>query len=153
MCGPLWCAYTVITMNRGVQFTSAMWSSWCEPYGEQHTTTTTFHPQANGIVELHRRMKDTLHARGGATTWVDDLPWVMPGIRESHKEESGTSSGEAALGHVLAVPGQPLPVSGCLRARRCRRRSSQRPRGLTLKQQPHQPWRGPHTSACSEGVW
>ena len=98
MCGPLWCAYTVITMNRGVQFTSAMWSSWCEPYGEQHTTTTTFHPQANGIVELHRRMKDTLPARGGATTWVDDLPWVMPGIRESPRRSLGPLQGKRHSG-------------------------------------------------------
>jgi len=34
----------------------------------------------------------------------------MLGIRATPKEESGTSAGEAALGHVLAVPGQLLPT-------------------------------------------
>ena len=56
-------------------------------------------------------MKDTLRARGGSTAWADHLPWVMLGIRASPKEESGTSAGEAALGHVLAVPGQLLTTT------------------------------------------
>ena len=78
----------------------------------QHITTTAFHPQANGMVErLHRQMKDALRARGGAAAWADHLPWVMLGIRATPKEESGTSAGEAALGHVLAVPGQLLPTA------------------------------------------
>ena len=33
------------------------------------------------------------------------------GIRASPKEESGTSAGEAALGHMLAVPEQRLPTT------------------------------------------
>ena len=36
----------------------------------------------------------------------------MLGIRASPKEESCTSAGEAALGNVLAVPGQLLPTAG-----------------------------------------
>ena len=79
----------------------------------QHITTTAFHPQANVMVErLHRQMKDALLARGGAAAWADHLPWVMLGIRASPKEESGMSVGEAALGHVLSVPGQLLPTTG-----------------------------------------
>ena len=35
----------------------------------------------------------------------------MLGIRASPKEESGTLAGEAALGHVLAVPGQLLTTT------------------------------------------
>ena len=57
-------------------------------------------------------MKDALCARGGTTAWADHLPWVMLGIRASPKEESGTSAGEAALGHMLVDPGQLLPVTG-----------------------------------------
>ena len=72
----------IITMNRGVQFTSATWGGWCGDYSVQHITTTAFHPQANGMVErLHRHMKDILCARGGAGAWADHLPWVMLGIR------------------------------------------------------------------------
>ena len=60
---------------------------------------------------MHRQMKDTLRARGGAAAWADHLLWVMLGIRASPKEESGTSAGEAALGHVLAVPDQLLTTT------------------------------------------
>ena len=38
----------------------------------------------------------------------------MLGIRASPKEESGMSASEAALGHVLSVPGQLLLTSGPL---------------------------------------
>ena len=103
---------SILTMDRGVQFTSAMWAGWCGDYGVQHITTTAFHPQANGMVErLRQQMKDTLCARGGTAAWADHLPWVMLAIRAAPKEESGTSSGEAALWHVLAVPGQLLPTT------------------------------------------
>ena len=54
---------------------------------------------------------ETACARGGAAAWADHLPWVMLGIRAAPKEESGTSAGEAALGHVLAVPGQLLSTT------------------------------------------
>ena len=102
----------IITTDRGVQFTSATWADWCGEYGVQHNPTTAFHPQANGMVErLHRQMKDALRARGGSAAWADHLPGVMLGIRATPKEESGTSPGEAALGHVLAVPGQLLPTA------------------------------------------
>ena len=63
------------------------------------------------VERMHRQMKDTLRARGGAAAWADHLPWVMLGIRASPKEESGTSAGEAALGHVLEVPGQLLTTT------------------------------------------
>ena len=101
-----------ITSDRGVQFTSAMWTDWCSEYGVRNIPTTAFPPQANGMVErLHRQIKDALRARGSAATWADHLPWVMLGIRAAPKEESGTSAGEAALGHVLAVPGQLLSTT------------------------------------------
>ena len=46
------------------------------------------------VERLHRQMKDALL-----------------GIRAAPKEESGTSAGEAALGHVLVVPGQLLSTT------------------------------------------
>ena len=84
-----------LTSDRGVQLTSATWTDWCnENGGVRHIPTSAFHPQANGMVErLHRQMKDTLRARGGAAAWADHLLWVMLGIRASRKEEFGTSAG------------------------------------------------------------
>ena len=101
---------TSITSDRGVQFTSATWTDWCGKYGVRHIPTTAFQPQANGMVE-RLQMKDALHARGGTAAWADHVPWVMLGIQASPKEESGMSAGEAALGHVLAVPGELLTTT------------------------------------------
>ena len=50
-------------------------------------------------------------ARGEDGNTYRHFPWVMLGIRAAPKEESGTSAGEAALGHVLAVPGQLLSTT------------------------------------------
>ena len=60
----------------------------------------------------------------------------------SPKEESGTLAGEAALGHVLAVPGQLLPTADLPRD------TPAPPSGPTLRRQPHQLWRGPLYVHC-----
>jgi transposase InsO family protein len=71
-----------ITSDRGPQFTSARWTSWCKEKGILHTPTTAFHPQANGMVErLHRQIKDAVRAREGSRAWADHLPWVLLGLR------------------------------------------------------------------------
>ena len=146
--------YSVAENNMHIStFTSATWASWCRDCGVQQITTAAFHPQANGMVErLHRQMKDTLRARGGTAAWVDHLPWVMLGIRASPKE-SGTSAGEATLGHVLVVPGQLLPTTAPPADTPVPPGSSQLPSGPTLKQLPHQLRRGPLLSMYSVGVW
>ena len=40
-----------VTMDRGVQFPSGTWSTWCTEMQVDHIMTTAFHPQANGMVE------------------------------------------------------------------------------------------------------
>jgi len=99
-----------ITTDRGPQFTSTKWSSWCEELGVSHTKTTAFHPQSNGLVErLHRQIKEGLRARSAANQWDDHLPWVLLGVRTAPKEEAAVSAGEAVLGQQLVVPGQQTP--------------------------------------------
>jgi transposase InsO family protein len=41
----------VITLDRGSQFTSALWDSLCNTLGTEHVQTTAYHPQANGLVK------------------------------------------------------------------------------------------------------
>ena len=99
-----------VTTDRGPQFSSATWRTWCKKNGVQHVMTTAYHPQANGMVErLHRQIKDALRVREGSRAWKNHLPWVMLGIRAAPKEESNISAAEAALGHHLTVPGEFLP--------------------------------------------
>ena len=52
-----------ITTDRGMQFTSGTWGNWCQKQGVQHITNTTYHPQANGMVEqIHCMLKAALCA-------------------------------------------------------------------------------------------
>ncbi len=53
-----------VTLDRGTQFTGALWGSLCKTLKIEHITTTAFHPQSNGMFErLHRQLNQALHAR------------------------------------------------------------------------------------------
>jgi transposase InsO family protein len=63
-----------ITSDRGPQFTSNIWNLLCLLLQIKHRPTTTYHPQANGMVEwLHRRLKDALWTRGPGCYWASAL--------------------------------------------------------------------------------
>ncbi len=47
----------------------------CSLLDIQHSQTTIYHSQSNGIMErFHCCLKDTLRARCAAANWVDHLP-------------------------------------------------------------------------------
>jgi transposase InsO family protein len=96
-----------ITSDRGAQFTSALWGGLCSLLNIQHSPTTAYHPQSNGLVEwFHRRLKDALWSQAAAADWHDHLPWVMLGIRASFREDSKFSPAEVVFGSQLILPGQ-----------------------------------------------
>ncbi len=100
-----------VTTDRGTQFTSASWAGMCSRLGIEHTLTSAFHPQANGMVErVHRQIKDALRAREAGSAWHSHLPWVLLGLRAAPKEDSGVSSAERVLGTPLHLPGELLNV-------------------------------------------
>jgi transposase InsO family protein len=75
-----------ITSDRGAQFTSALWAGLCSLLNIQHSPTTAYNPQSNGLVErFHRRLKDALRSRAAAADWHDHLPWVLLGIRTAFR--------------------------------------------------------------------
>jgi hypothetical protein len=95
-----------ITSDRGAQFTSALWAGLCSLLNIQHSPTTAYHPQSNGLVErFHRRLKDALRSRAAAD-WHDHIPWVLLGIRAAYREDSEFSPAEAVYGLQLILPGQ-----------------------------------------------
>lgn len=97
---------SVMSSDRGPQFTSDLWASVAELFGTKHHRTTAYHPQANGLVErFHRHMKSALKARLTSPDWMDELPWVLLGIRTAPKEDLGASSAELVYGMPLTVPG------------------------------------------------
>jgi transposase InsO family protein len=97
----------VVTSDRGVQFTSSVWSGLCQKLGINHKLTTAYHPQANGLVErFHRQLKEALRARLETGDWYSQLPWVMMGLRADPKEDCGLSSAELVYGEPLTLPGE-----------------------------------------------
>ena len=109
-----------ITSDRGVQFTSQLWASIAELFGTRLHHTTAYHPQSNGLVErFHRHLKSSLRARLNSPNWIDELPWVMLGIRTAPKEDLSASSAELVYGAPLTVPGEFIGAPqdpGCTRS-------------------------------------
>ncbi len=61
--------------------------------------TTAYHPESNSAVErLYRRLKDALRARAAAATWSEEFPFVLLGVREQLREDTGLSPAEAVFG-------------------------------------------------------
>ena len=69
-----------------------------------------YHPQANGLVEkFHRQLKTALITRLTGANWVDELPWVLFGIRTTPKEDINFSTAELVYGSPLTVSGDFIP--------------------------------------------
>lgn len=101
-----------MTSDRGPQFVSALWRDVAKLLGTHLHRTTAYHPQANGLVErFHRHLKCSLRARLTSPVWVDELPWVLLGIRTAPKEDLGTSSAELVYGAPLTVPADFIATS------------------------------------------
>jgi transposase InsO family protein len=96
-----------ITSDRGVQFTSSLWSAMCSMFTIRHVQTPAYHPQANGAIErLHRRLKDSLRARLASADWYHHLPWTMLALRAASRDDTSPSPAELLYGAQLVLPGQ-----------------------------------------------
>ena len=98
---------TDITSDRGAQFTSNLWTALSQLLGAQLHRTTAYHPQANGIVErFHRQLKAALRARLTGPSWMDELPFVLLGLRAAPKEDLGCAASELVYGTTIRLPGE-----------------------------------------------
>jgi hypothetical protein len=102
---------SLITSDRGTQFTSAVWEALCNKLGVTHTTTTAYHPQSNGLVErAHRQLKEALRSRLAGAAWPGHLPWALLGLRAAPKDDSNISSAElvygGSSGSARRIPGR-----------------------------------------------
>ena len=101
-----------ITTDRGSQFTSAVWKQLCDTWGIEAHLTTSYHPEANGLVErFHRRLKESIMAQCGDDRgkWYWRLPMALLAIRTTLKPDVGASPADLVYGEGLAVPGELLP--------------------------------------------
>lgn len=100
-----------LTSDRGPQFTSHLWKELNRLLGISSSTTTAYHPQANGMVErLHRQLKSSLKARMTGPNWMDELPLVLLGLRTAWREDPECSPADLVYGTSLHIPGEFLPL-------------------------------------------
>ena len=97
----------IITTDRGSQFESSLFTSLTQLLGIQRCRTTAYHPQANGMVErFHRQLKSSLKAYLNTSSWSENLPLVLLGLRSAVKEDLQHSVAEFVFGTTLRLPGQ-----------------------------------------------
>ena len=98
----------VITSDRGPQFVSRLWADMNKILGIKSNQTTAFHPQSNGKVErMHRTLKNGIRSRlDGKKNWLQELPWVLLGLRVLPNTDTGISPSMMTLGQQLDIPGQ-----------------------------------------------
>ena len=70
--------------------------------------TTAFHPQHNGKVErMHRTLKNVIRSRlDGKKNLLQELPWVLLGLRILPNTDTGVSPSLMVLGQQPDIPGQ-----------------------------------------------
>ena len=71
-----------ISSDRGTQFTSKLRTTGSQLLGMKHSRTPLCHPQSNELVRrFHRHLKSALRARLTGPSQINELPWVLCGIR------------------------------------------------------------------------
>uniref|UniRef100_A0A1X7VA49 Integrase catalytic domain-containing protein n=1 Tax=Amphimedon queenslandica TaxID=400682 RepID=A0A1X7VA49_AMPQE len=100
---------SIITTDRRSQFESSLWFNLMKLLGTTRIHTTSYHPQASGLIEwFHRHLKGALRAQSLSHSWSEALPLMLLGIRTAIKEDLQFSNAELVNGTTLRVPGELL---------------------------------------------
>ena len=98
---------SVIISDRGPQFISQLWTEIAQHLAIKLHQTTAYHPQSKGMVEhFHRQSKTSITTCLTGPDWMQQLPWVLLGIRPAHKDDVGASPAELVYGTQLHLPSQ-----------------------------------------------
>lgn len=96
---------TSVTTDQGRQFESDLFRRLMNIGATKRIRTTSYHPQANGMIErFHRQVKAALMCH--SETWQQALPLVLLGVRTALKEDLKCSSAELVYGEPLRLPGE-----------------------------------------------
>ena len=99
-----------LTSDNGSQFTGKTFANWLKGKGIQHTRTTPYHPQGNGVIErLHRTLNaivaKTIDAKGN---WSKVVPMALYFLRCTPSASMGISPFLATHGWEPVTPLQVL---------------------------------------------
>ncbi len=64
---------------------------------------TAYHPELNSEVE---RLLRRLRAHAAVATWADELPFVLLGLRDQPREDTGLSPAECVFGAPIILPNE-----------------------------------------------
>lgn len=71
-----------------------------------HIKTSSYHPQANGLIEnWHRTLKAAIMCHQSAN-WTDKIPIILLGFRSTYKEDIKATPAEMVYGTTLRLPGE-----------------------------------------------
>ena len=99
-----------IHSDQGVQFEAAVFQELCNIWGTQHSRTTPYHPQGNGVVERNNRMLGdalrTLLAHRQQDDWDAVLPQIMRAYRGTPHSTTQETPNALMFGRQLLLPDQ-----------------------------------------------
>jgi transposase InsO family protein len=96
-----------IITDQGAQFESSLFKALSTSFGFKHVHTTSYHPQANGMIErFHRTLKSSLRCLAITANWTSSLPLVLLGWRNTVHSASGSSPAKLLFGIGSALPNE-----------------------------------------------
>ena len=94
-----------IITDQGTQFEGLLFQTLSTSFGIKHIHTTTYHPQANGLVErFHRSLKASLRCLSITANWTQSLSLVLLGWRNTLHTSTGTTPSILLFGTGTTLP-------------------------------------------------
>lgn len=97
---------STITTDQGRQFESSLMNALAKLMGIKRKRSTAYRPQTNGILERwHRSFKTAIKCHENEN-WIEVLPTILLGLRNSFKEDLQASPAQLLYGTTLKLPGE-----------------------------------------------